>query len=167
MQLKRLFKEDADGHLLDEAGQVLTKKMVVLMGSDNKPVVDGRGMPLVEAKFTDPAGKASVPVMTGVTVIRASKVGADIHFTPTFIAKAVADGWGSFAKGKLTIHASGGDVVYIVTQTPGHYCSYCKVELDSEVNARLHVQSHDGPSPDRNNPSGYGLQNYFNCVKES
>jgi len=165
MELKRLYKEDVAGNLLSKDGQVLTRKMMMLVDKEGRPILDGKGMPMMSSVFFMEDGNSAPPVQIGVQVNRA---GGSQHFKPTFIATALQQGWGSMAGGKFTIHNTGGDdVVYTVTQIPGHYCCHCDESPDGEKAARLHVKSHPDLSPDLQNPAGYVKQNYFNCVKEN
>lgn len=99
---------------------------------------------------------------------------------------AIAIGWMSIVKGKLTIHqlpdevdgkeVAREDVVFSILRSPGGYCCHCQMPLgknnDSKQeakNAQAHVAElhEDADSPDPENAAGYHVINYYDCRKEA
>lgn len=155
MQLKRLYKKNEDGRLVDADGRVLKKITVE----------ERRGSFLQEVnKMVDDDGVVRTPVVVGVNVNRTSKMQ---KFTPSLIAKATQQGWATLGDGAFTVHAANLDspLVYQIVRTPGYYCAHCNVELDDEETSRNHViDLHaEDDSPDKNNPSGYEHAKYYLC----
>lgn len=155
MQLKRLYKKNKDGRLVDTEDRVLTKITVEEKGTSPRRGVN---------RMVDDDGVVRTPVVVGVNVIRASPVQ---KFTPSLIAKATQQGWATLGDGAFTIRAANLDhlLVYHIVRTPGYYCAHCSVELDDQETARDHVtDQHVGDdSPDANNPSGYEHAKYYMC----
>ena len=92
-------------------------------------------------------------------------------FTENFLTGGEAEGWLVRKGAKITIHGLDGDVVFAIKQEPGRYCCHCGEKLPDDGDgkaARKHVaEKHAGKtSPDAENPSGYVMQNYYNCALE-
>ena len=154
MKLKRLYKKNKDGRLIDAEGRVLTKTTVE----------EKKGSFLQQVnRMVDDDGVVRTPVVVGVNFYYASSLQ---KFTPSLIAKATQQGWATLGDGTFTIHAANLDLplVYQIVRTPGYYCAHCSVELDDQETAREHVvDQHVDDSPDANNPSGYEHAQYYLC----
>lgn len=92
--------------------------------------------------------------------------GGEHHFTPKLVEMGVAENWLTMGNGQITVVGKNKSASFKIVRTPGYYCSHCKAPMPDGSAAAAHVKTkHAGvKSPDRNNPSGYGKQNYFETV---
>lgn len=158
MELKRLYKKNEDGRLVDAEDRVLTKTAVE----------EKRGSFFQRINYMlDDDGVVREPVVVGVNINRTSSLQ---KFTPSLIAKATQQGWATLGDGAFTIRAANLDslLVYRILRTPGYYCSHCGVGLDDQETARDHVADRhvDDDLSDENNPSGYEDAKYYLCELE-
>lgn len=123
-------------------------------------------MLLKRKHYHDEAG-IKAPVVSGIIVKRLPVSGKQ-KLSPKLIKTGQNEKWLSKGQDKITIHAEGGDVVFDVVSEPGRYCCHCGEKLADDATgeaARSHVSAeHSGKkSPDKRNPSGYEMRNYFDC----
>ncbi len=87
------------------------------------------------------------------------------NFTQKFIDQGIQDGYISFSKGLLTLHAKPKDLHYQVVRTPGYFCCHDNKRLNGEKEAKAYVAANfDGvESPDGGNPAGYRKDNFYAC----
>ena len=103
------------------------------------------------------------PRCSGVQVMRG---GEYQKFSTRLVERAVKEGWLTLGGGKVTL-ASDPPTVYAIERAPGYYCCHCKVPLDSQKDAQLHVaKEHAGKeSPDLSNPAGYERIHAYECKR--
>lgn len=113
-----------------------------------------------------------------ITCLRA---GPKQRFSGGLVEAAVAEGWMTVGQGKVVIHCAlpaptgesfhPADLTYRIVRIPGRYCCHCGEKLPDDATgelARAHVaREHAGQrSPDRENPSGYGMVNAYECERD-
>lgn len=91
------------------------------------------------------------------------------NFSTRLVNTGAREGWITIASGQLILNTRPEELVYVVMRGPGRYCCHCKERLEDDAlgeQARAHVgQLHKGVlSPDPENPSGYCVLNYYECV---
>ena len=94
------------------------------------------------------------------------------HFPTKFVTKALIEGWISLDRGKLTIHAENGELVYNLVRYPGAYCDNCGDRLGdgpaltaAEADVRReHAQGHSNYKPNPKNPAGYSVINHYDAL---
>ncbi len=126
-------------------------------------------MLLQRKHYRDPNGLKS-PVVSGIKLKRLSADGKQ-KITPKMVEIGQSERWLSHVGSKIVIHSEGGNVVFNIVQEPGRYCCHCGEKLPDDQTgeaARAHVTAkHAGKkSPDEQNPSGYAMQNYYDCELE-
>lgn len=123
---------------------------------------------ILQRKYYHDTDGIKSPVVNGIRVKRLS---AEQRFTPKLVATGKEERWLSLneATSKITIHAEGGDINFNILTVPGRYCAHCNEKLVDDSTgeaAREHVATnHAGIiSPDPQNPAGYAMLNYYDCV---
>jgi hypothetical protein len=71
--------------------------------------------------------------------------------------------------GLLTVIAKPENLLYKIVRVPGRYCCYCGEKLGDDTSgeiARGHVRRYHSSevSPDTQNPAGYCMLNYYECM---
>ena len=127
-------------------------------------------MLLQRKHYHDPNGIKS-PVVSGIRIKRISADGKQ-KFPTKLVKQGQDERWLSVVRGTIVIHDKGGDAVFKVLAIPGRYCCHCGEKLTDDPTgeaARKHVaEKHAGKiSPDPENPSGYAMQNYYDCELEA
>jgi len=107
----------------------------------------------------------AVPKFVGVNVLTA---GPRQNFSERVFNRGIAEGWLAVSKGRITVTAKNGDVVYRVVRGPGYYCCHDGAPMSDGKAAQKYIaEKFNGVrSPDPSNPSGYERLNWFECVKE-
>lgn len=91
------------------------------------------------------------------------------HFTSRFVERGKEEGWLTIENGILTIYAEPENLVYRVLRVPGRYSCFDGRKLpddDTGALARAYLAEHHAgqPSPDPENPAGYRMINYYDCL---
>ncbi len=84
-----------------------------------------------------------------------------------WVEKGIAEGWLAIADGKISIRTDDDPLVFDIKRGPGHYSCYDGRKLNGEADAKAHVQTQEGESPDPQHPAGYVKQAYYQCVREN
>ena len=89
-------------------------------------------------------------------------------FSLNIITGGQSEGWLEREGSTITLHGLDEDHQFTILQEPGRYCCHCGEKLQDDLDgaaARKHIADlHSGlTSPDEENPSGYVMQNYYNC----
>ena len=122
------------------------------------------------ASYRRSARLLNMPPVAGVS-IRDTGAQPEQHFKRQRVEEALIEGWMSLGRGKLTIHADEGDLVYTIARVTGTYCCHCAQKLDDDpsgVTPRLHLAREHGeaPSPMPAHPAGWLVTNAYECVLE-
>ena len=109
---------------------------------------------------TDP----TKPKLDHIKVLRA---GSKQRFSTGLVAAGAKEGWLTLGGGKITL-TTRPPVSYRIVRTPGIYCCHDGKEMGDQLEARAYIAAHFAgvPSPDGENPAGYTVINYYDCVKE-
>jgi len=126
---------------------------------------------LLQRKYHHDSNGIKPPVVRGIKLKRMSADGKQ-RFAPKLVKIGQDEHWLSVTGGKIIIHDEGGDVPFKVLKVPGRYCCHCGEKLTDDADgaaARKHVVEHHvgKKSPDEQNPSGYVMQNYYDCELEA
>lgn len=94
------------------------------------------------------------------------------HFTPRFVERGQNEGWLAIQDGMLTIYAKPENLVYAIKRGPGRYSCFDHAKLpddDKGALARAYIaERYPGQtSPDPENPAGYYMINYYDCVLDA
>lgn len=172
MELKRLYKRNEAGNLVDEEGRELHKEWPAerkeQLSSAAKTLgktVDEVGQMMgLDRVLVDAEGIERDPIITGVRVLHA---GSKQLFSTKIVEKGMDQGWISRGKKRITIHGADGDIEYRVLRVPGYYCCHTGRDLGSEKKAKAHIAElyPDTSSPDPNNPSGYRRTLHYECER--
>jgi len=124
-----------------------------------------------------PEGELLNPPPIAHVEIRHTGTHAEQNFSTSLVEAAVADGWMTLGRGKLTVHGKPEDLVYTIKRGPGHYCCHCGERLPDAAafvapkvtGGMQHVAAvHAGEkSPDEGNPAGYCRLNHYECVLDA
>ena len=125
---------------------------------------------LLQRKHYHDTNGLKAPVVSGIKLKRMSGDGKQ-KFSSKLVKTGQDEHWLSVVGGKIILHAEGGDVPFVVLSIPGRYCCHCGIKLTDDTTgeaARQHVAAqHAGKaSPDEQTPSGYVMQNYYDCELE-
>jgi len=89
-------------------------------------------------------------------------------FSPKFLERAITEGWATRI-GTRIVFDTKPKTVYDVIRLPGCYCCHCGIQIEAGGTvAQIHVKTlhPDKLSPDKENPAGYRINNYYDCKKE-
>ncbi|OGT03307.1 MAG: hypothetical protein A2143_08030 [Gallionellales bacterium RBG_16_57_15] len=176
MELKKLYDP------ISPSGEVLDRTTVLNSPAAKKIVADFDALAIATGQpaeaisapelFTELIKRGHLSELRLRKVVRVDGVPENQKFSPKLIAQGQGEGWLSVAKGNVIIHGEDGDVVFKVLAIPGRYCRHCGEKLTDDTTgsaARKHVaEKHAGKvSPDHENPSGYAMQNYYDCKLEA
>jgi hypothetical protein len=124
---------------------------------------------LVKRVYEDVKEGAEV-VKRRLPLIEIINVGGKLRkFSPNLIQGGIMEGWLELSPTHVTFKTPGGPIKFKITRTPGYFCCYCGKAVNDGAEAREHIQAEHpgaGPSPDRNNPHGYGCDNAYVCERE-
>lgn len=90
------------------------------------------------------------------------------RFTPRLLRTGQQEGWLRICDGRITLTGQGGtSVSYRVERVPGIYCCFCERQFSTSDEARAHmvIMHPIGVSPDRQNPAGYRVDGFFDCIR--
>jgi len=123
-------------------------------------------------KETDAAGNCTNPPPLDYVSLGHTGTTPEQNFSGGLINTALAEGWATISKGKLTLHVHPEDLVFTIKRMPGRYCCHCGEKLADDATgelARGHVAAahHDTKSPDSGNPAGYCMTSAYECVLDA
>lgn len=100
-----------------------------------------------------------------VVAVRVLYGGVRQNFAPDMLAGAMREGWARIRDDEVQLKGEA-DVVYrySILRRPGTYCCYCHSQLDRDE-VQTHLRIHKGPSPDKENPSGYRIVRCYECMR--
>jgi len=100
-----------------------------------------------------------------VRCIRILQGGIRQNFAPDFLAAAMKEGWCRIDSGRVLFKGEGQTVyAYSIMRGPGTYCAHCNMRLQHDE-VGLHLATHEGATPNAENPSGYRVINHYECMR--
>lgn len=107
--------------------------------------------------------KAGSVIVRGIRVLHG---GFRQNFDPELIRAAAREGWARIRDDEVQLKGEA-DLVYRykILRRPGTYCCHCNAAIERSMMLHHVLHSHVGPSPDRENPSGYKVVSAYECVR--
>lgn len=100
--------------------------------------------------------------------LKVKHAGPRQKFTILMVEELMRDGLMTMEGNVLILHAEAKQIRYRIVRQPGFYCCYCNHALKDSDEARRHVTTHDtSVMADSQNPSGYRLDHFYDCVREA